>query len=111
MSVSIRNVGIDTNALARAAAFWQSVTGYKVSSSSDSDVYLTDPAESGPGLSLLVVPEPKSGKNRLHLDLYTGDLDGEVSRITGLGASEVGRFDGWVVLADPDGNQFCVIGE
>lgn len=111
MRVSIRNIGIDTNDLSRATNFWQSVTGYEVGSSSDSDTYLTDPAKSSPGVSLLVVPEPKTGKNRLHIDLYTDDLAGEVTRIRQLGASEVQRFDGWTVLADPDGNQFCVIGE
>ena len=111
MGVSIRNIGIDTNDLARATAFWQSVTGYKVSSSSDGDAYLADPAKSGPGVSLLLVPEPKAEKNRLHLDLYTDDLGGEVTRIRDLGASEVQRFDAWTVLADPDGNQFCVISE
>ena len=63
------------------------------------------------GLSLQLVPEPRAGKNRLHLDLFTGDLAGEVDRIRDLGAVEVRRFDddGWVVLADPDGNQFCVV--
>jgi len=111
MGVSIRNIGIDTNDLPRAMTFWQAVTGYEVGSSSDSDAYLVDPAKSGPGVSLLLVPEPKTEKNRLHLDLYTGDLEGETTRIRDLGASEVARFDGWTVLADPDGNQFCIIGE
>jgi len=111
MGVAIRNIGIDTNDLPRAVAFWQSVTGYEVSSSSDGDAYLVDPAKVGPGVSLLVVPEPKTGKNRLHLDLYTDDMDGEVTRIRDLGASEVQRYDGWVVLADLDGNQFCIISE
>ncbi len=111
MGVTIGNIGIDTNDLPRAVAFWQAVTGYEVSSESGTDTYLADPAKSGPGLSLLVVPEPRTGKNRLHLDLYATDLDAEVARILTLGASEVQRFDdgGWIVLADPDGNQFCVI--
>lgn len=63
------------------------------------------------GLSLHRVPESRVGKNRVHLDLSTDDLAGQVDRISGLGATVVRRFDegGWVVLADTDGNQFCVI--
>lgn len=113
MGIRISNVGIDTNDLAKASTFWQAVTGYQVSSSGDDSTYLEDPSKAGPGLSLLVVPEPRVGKNRLHLDLYTSDLAGEVERIKGLGATEVQDFGsgGWVVLADPDGNQFCVCSE
>jgi predicted enzyme related to lactoylglutathione lyase len=113
VSVSIGNIVIDTNDLARAATFWQSVTGYEITSSSADDTSLADPGKGGPGLSLQVVPEPRAGKNRVHLDLYTDDLDGEVTRIRSLGAAEVQRFDdgGWIVLADPDGNQFCVVRE
>ncbi|POX56356.1 hypothetical protein C3489_04665 [Streptomyces sp. Ru71] len=60
------------------------------------------------------VPEPKTVKNRLHLDLHPGDgrRAGEVERLTGLGASvlrEVKEPSGqWVVMADPEGNEFCV---
>lgn len=109
MSMVVSNIGIDTNDLPRAVAFWQAVTGYEVGSSSDGDTYLVDPAKAGPGLSLLVVPEPKAGKNRLHLDLSASDLGAEVTRVVALGASEVQRYDGWTVLADPDGNQFCIV--
>lgn len=111
MSISISNVCIDTNDLAGGTAFWQAVTGYQVASSDEGTVYLEAPDKSGVGLSLQVVPELRAGKNRLHLDLSTDDLAGEVARIRALGATEVQRFDdgGWVVLADADGNQFCVV--
>ncbi|WP_018348335.1 VOC family protein [Longispora albida] len=108
MGIRIGNIGIDTNDLGRSVAFWQNVTGYKVSSSGDDSTYLEDPESNGVGLSLLVVPEGKQGKNRLHLDLFTPDLPGEIARLKGLGATEVKAHDGWTVLADPDGNQFCV---
>jgi predicted enzyme related to lactoylglutathione lyase len=61
------------------------------------------------------VPERKQGKNRLHLDLRTRDLEAEVTRVTGLGAvvltAEPVSEDGmrWHILADPDGNEFCVL--
>ncbi|MFG3704531.1 VOC family protein [Micromonospora sp. NPDC047670] len=111
MAISIGNVCIDTNDLAGGTAFWQAVTGYRVASSDDGATYLEDPDKAGVGLSLQAVPEPPAGKNRLHLDLVTDDLAGEVARIRALGATEVQRFDdgGWVVLADRDGNQFCVV--
>ncbi|MEV4477985.1 VOC family protein [Nonomuraea sp. NPDC049504] len=109
MSVNIGNICIDTNDLAGSTAFWQAVTGYQVASSDAGTIYLEDANKSGVGLSLQAVPEGREGKNRLHLDLFTDDLEGETDRIRVLGASEVARFDGWVVLADPEGNEFCVV--
>jgi predicted enzyme related to lactoylglutathione lyase len=112
VDIAIGNICIDTNDLPAALAFWQSVTGYEISTSGDT-TYLTDPHERGLGLSLQTVPEPRIGKNRLHLDLFTDNLEGEAARVRALGAIEVQRFtgDGWIVMADPDGNQFCICGE
>ncbi|MBN4059596.1 VOC family protein [Acidimicrobium ferrooxidans] len=65
-----------------------------------------------PGILFLAVDEPKQGKNRLHIDLRPDDQAAEVERLTALGAShvDVGQGDGsWVVLADPEGNEFCVL--
>src|SRR6202012_6133282 len=63
----------------------------------------------GPRLGFQKVPDPTPGKNRVHLDFSTADVDAEVSRLTAAGATEVGRHSigddfRWVVLADPDGN-------
>jgi predicted enzyme related to lactoylglutathione lyase len=68
----------------------------------------------GPRLGFQKVPDPTPGKNRLHLDLSAADVDAEVSRLTAAGATEVGRHQfgdtfRWVVLADPEGNVFCVV--
>jgi hypothetical protein len=68
----------------------------------------------GPGLAFQQVEDPTPGKNRIHVDFSTPDMEEEVKRLVGLGASETGRgnfgdFE-WVVLADPDGNAFCVAG-
>jgi hypothetical protein len=54
------------------------------------------------------VPEPKTVKNRVHLDVHAADRDAEVARLIAAGASKVGRHENWVVLADPEGNEFCV---
>lgn len=66
-----------------------------------------------PGLLFVRVPEPKAVKDRLHLDFRPDDRDAEVERLLALGATraEVGQGDqSWVVLADPEGNEFCVLG-
>lgn len=74
--------------------------------------------DGGHRLLFIEVPEPKAGKNRLHLDLrpVEGGRDEEATRLVGLGASQVadhrgihGPGTGWVVLADPEGNEFCVL--
>jgi predicted enzyme related to lactoylglutathione lyase len=66
-----------------------------------------------PGLVFVPVSEGKSVKNRLHIDLAPDDRDAEVERIIGLGATraDVGQGEdvSWVVLADPEGNEFCVL--
>ena len=75
--------------------------------------YLSLASSHGPTLLLHRVPEPKRGKNRMHLDLGVRDLDSEVSRLLGLGASLVESDFAehgfrWTVLADPEGNEFCL---
>jgi hypothetical protein len=66
-----------------------------------------------PGLLFVPVPEPKESKNRLHLDFRPQDQAAEVERLTELGARRIDIGQGsasWVVLADPEGNEFCVLG-
>lgn len=64
-------------------------------------------------LLLQQVAEPKSAKNRMHIDLHVVDVQAEVERLVALGAAEVGRirqFDmAWVTMRDPEGNEFCVV--
>ena len=70
------------------------------------------PPDHFPGLLFALVPEDKSAKNRLHLDLRPDDRDGEVARLISLGAERVDVGQGepsWIVLADPEGNEFCVL--
>ena len=69
----------------------------------------------GPRLGFQKVPDPTPGKNRVHLDFSAGDVDAEVQRLVAAGATETGRHSfgenfRWVVLADPEGNAFCVAG-
>ena len=112
---------IDCADLDRSAAFWSAVLGYTASPRRHrrgrSDRYRSLEPESGAGIDVLLqrVPDVKGQKNRLHLDLRTPDLDAEVRRVLDLGAtlltSEPVTEDGWLwhILADPDGNEFCVL--
>jgi predicted enzyme related to lactoylglutathione lyase len=102
--------------LDRSAAFWSAVLGYTASPAATGPYRSLEP-ESGAGIDVLLqrVPDVKGQKNRLHLDLRTPDLDAEVRRVLGLGAtlltSEPVTEDGWAwhILGDPDGNEFCVL--
>lgn len=114
MSARIGTITIDTNDIERSAAFWQGVTGYAVTSNDGTFATLAPADGRGPGLAIQAVPEARpEGKNRVHLDVLADDLDAEVARIGGLGATEVRRVeDGdyrWTVMADTEGNEFCVV--
>jgi len=94
------------------------VLGWRRTYDSDDEVGLEPPAGSRedavvPDLLFLRVPEAKSVKNRLHIDLRPDDQAGEVERIIGLGAKriDIGQAadSTWVVLADPEGNEFCIL--
>ena len=118
MELRIQCLCIDTTNPARLAGFWESALGWRRTYEEDDEVVLEPPSGSpedgvAPDLLFLRVPEEKSGKNRLHLDLRPRDQSVEVARLEGLGArpTDVGQSSdtSWVVLADPDGNEFCVL--
>jgi hypothetical protein len=76
----------------------------------DDPSVLVEPAVPGaPRLFFTLVPEPKTMKNRVHLDLRAADIDEETARLVELGATELARLEGWVTLADPEGNEFDVL--
>ena len=117
MGIRIQCLCIDTSDPAKTASFWQSALGCRRTSESD-DVVVLEPPEGSPedgvapDLLFLRVPEAKVIKNRLHLDLRPGDQAAEVARLEALGARRVsvGQEDvSWVVMADPDGNEFDVL--
>jgi len=98
----------------RLAEFWAKAIGYTTLGGAGSYVLLVDEAGQQPKLLLQRVGEPKAGKNRMHFDIETPTVDEEVSRLEGLGArrlvDEALKEQGtrWVVMADPEGNEFCV---
>jgi predicted enzyme related to lactoylglutathione lyase len=107
---------IDCGDLDRSAQFWASVLGYARDGPPGGRYQGLVPA-GGQGIEILLqrVPEVKSGKNRLHLDLRTADLDAEVERVVVLGARRLTSTPvtewgwRWHILADPDGNEFCIL--
>jgi predicted enzyme related to lactoylglutathione lyase len=107
---------LDCVDLDRSATFWCAALGYLAEPGPPGWYRRLLPAD-GDGVELLLqrVPEQKVTKNRLHLDLRVPDLDNEVARLVALGARHTTdgaiEEDGWTwyVLADPDGNEFCVL--
>lgn len=79
-----------------------------ITSTEDDPTVLVESAEGGPRLWFQLVPEAKSVKNRVHLDLLTVDLETEVRRLADLGATVQARHSDNIVLADPAGNEFCL---
>jgi catechol 2,3-dioxygenase-like lactoylglutathione lyase family enzyme len=119
MSLRWQCVCFDSTDPRRTAAFWEAALGWRRTLDHDYEVVLEPPAGSPadgvcPDLLFLRVPQGKAVKNRLHLDLRPDDQAAEVSRLEALGARrvDVGQRDpSWVVLADPDGNELCVLRE
>jgi len=97
------------------AGFWTQALGVERLGAAGNYVLLASSA-SLPKLLLQRVPEPKVSKNRMHLDIETGDVDAEVARLESIGATRVEaearteHDSRWVVMADPEGNEFCVCG-
>jgi predicted enzyme related to lactoylglutathione lyase len=96
------------------AGFWSAALGYRRSAFEPPYVRLTDPGNRWPDLLLQQVGEPKAGKNRMHLDLQVADVGAEVDRLVAAGAvvREPAHYDDGfltVILADPQGNEFCVL--
>ncbi|MFJ6070222.1 VOC family protein [Streptomyces sp. NPDC093065] len=79
-----------------------------ITSTEDDPTVLVEPDGAGPRLWFQLVPEPRSAKNRVHLDLRTADPQAELRRLTALGATVRTRHPDHLVLADPEGNEFCL---
>ena len=93
-------------------AFWSAALGWEVRAVNAQYVSLVPPEPGGMSILFQKVPEPKTGKNRVHLDFRTEDRAAEVARLVALGATVtaehcLGDFC-WTVLTDPVGNEFCV---
>lgn len=126
MSLRWYTVVVDCHDITAQSRWWAEVLGWQIAYEADDEVVVAPPhaldtsrqvprEERGPGLVFVQVPETKALKNRLHLDLAPAkddDQEAEVRRLESLGARRIDIGQGevtWVVLADPEGNEFCVL--
>ena len=111
MTPYLRNIVVDCADPERLARFWAAALGYERAGIDDPTLF--NPATTYPRIQFLRVPEPKAVKNRLHLDLGAADRDAVVARLIDLGARELAVHDEdgdrFTVMADPEGNEFCVV--
>ena len=119
MPVSLHHVVIDAHDLSGLARFWSQVLDWPILSQREREVVI-GPADDAPiGICFMPSPDDKVGKNRMHLDLNPGpeasaaEREADIDRFIGLGARpvDVGQRgdETWTVLADPEGNEFCVV--
>ena len=126
MTLTIQSITVDADDPGPVATFWQHALGWRRTHEDDEEIVLEPPAGSpqdgvAPDLLVVRVPEVKTVKNRVHLDLRpSGSMAEEVERLRTLGASvgelvEVpasaldGQPSSWTVMGDPEGNEFCVL--
>ena len=117
MTLTIQCLDVDCQDPATLARFWQQALGWRITYETDDEWVLEPPEGSlqegaAPDLLFIKVPDEKSVKNRLHLDHRPEYQHAEVERLLSIGARRVDIGQGersWVVLADPEGNEFCVL--
>lgn len=115
MPVSLHHLVIDTHDLPRLARFWAEALHWRVLSERDREIVIGPDVTASAGICFMPVADRKTVKNRLHLGLTTAadDRDAEIDRLLALGARrvDVGQTgeESWTVLADPEGNEFCVV--
>jgi predicted enzyme related to lactoylglutathione lyase len=112
MALRFSQICVDAHDPEALGAWWSLVLGWPRHTDADGDVVLTAPPGQGPAWLFLAVPDDKVVKNRLHLDFTPEDQEAEVARVLELGARRVDIGQGeqtWVVLADPEGNEFCIL--
>ena len=113
MGLEWEQVNVDAADPVMLGRWWQAALDWVVVNDDPEEFEIRPNEHRLPGLLFVPVPEAKSGKNRLHLDLRPEDQEAEVARLVALGATHADVGQGcqtWVVLADPEGNEFCVLG-
>ena len=115
MGVSVTCITVDCRDPRRVAEFWAAVLDWRVAHVTDDGAVVEAPDRGQPYLEFIVVPEPKTVKNRVHLGLTTAELDEQIERLLSMGAEvawEETFPPEWpyrnVILRDPEGNEFCL---
>jgi Glyoxalase-like domain len=112
MSLEWEQLIVDARDPVALGRWWREALGWVVVNDDPEEFEIRPAPDRLPGLLFAAVPEGKTVKNRLHMDFRPDDRDAEVARLLGLGAThaDVGQGEqSWVVLADPEGNEFCVL--
>ena len=115
MPVTLHHIVVDTHDLPGLARFWSQALDWKILSERAAEIVIGPDVNAPVGMCFMPVSDPKTVKNRVHLDITTeaGDRDAVIERLLALGARrvDVGQTgeESWTVLADPEGNEFCVI--
>ncbi|MDV8022924.1 VOC family protein [Rhodococcus sp. IEGM 1330] len=114
MTLTLGMITFDTTDPGPLARWWAAQADGTIVEENDGWFYVVELAAAPYRMAFQKIDDPTPGKNRVHLDMTTGDLDAEVARLVEAGASEVAQHTmgdfRWVTLTDPDGNSFCVSG-
>ena len=109
MTLELANITFDCHNVALVSTFWSAALGKPIAP--EANEFFAQ-ISGTPNWFFAAVPEPKTAKNRTHLDLHGSDREAEVERLIALGATRTDDHDAWgtrwTVLADPEGNEFCV---
>lgn len=112
MALRLEEIVVDCSDPSSLARWWQVATGWQIVDEVGGAIELAPAPGQTPSLMFIKVGEHKQHKNRLHLDWVPDDQQAEVERLISLGASRVDIGQGsasWVVMADPEGNEFCIL--
>jgi predicted enzyme related to lactoylglutathione lyase len=115
MPVRLHHIVIDAHDLPGLARFWTQALGWKILSEREREIVIGTDENAPVGICFMPVTDPKTVKNRVHLDLTSSAADRlqEIDRLVALGARrvDIGQTgaESWTVLADPEGNEFCVV--
>jgi len=115
MPVRLHHIVVDAHDLPGLARFWTQALGWQVLSERENEIVIGTDQNAPVGMCFMPVTDPKTVKNRVHLDLTSSaaDRDQEIDRLLALGARRAGigqaGAESWTVLADPEGNEFCVV--
>ena len=115
MPIRLHHIVVDAHDLPGLARFWAQALGWEILSEREREIVIGADDEATVGMCFMPVTDPKTVKNRVHLDLTSSaeDRDREIERLLVLGARrvDIGQTgtESWTVLADPEGNEFCVV--
>lgn len=112
MSIELGAITLDCADVATVSRFWAAALGLPIDEGSSEFFATINVKGPGPARFFVQVPEPKTVKNRMHADYHSSDRAAEVDRLVSLGATVIAEHDEWgtrwTVLADPEGNEFCI---